>query len=82
MDSNGREFTLPMQLGRLVGLRSDYALLLRHTLQRRTYYLLKPILRGDLMNIGKLCQRSVVTARRSDELTTAAQLMREKHIGY
>ena len=34
------------------------------------------------MNIGKLCQRSAVTVRRSDELTTAAQIMREKHIGY
>jgi CBS domain-containing protein len=34
------------------------------------------------MNIGELCNRSPVTVRRSDELIGAAQLMREKHIGY
>ena len=34
------------------------------------------------MDIGKLCNRNVVTVREMDELTSAAQLMREKHIGY
>jgi len=34
------------------------------------------------MNIGKLCQRNVVTVREFDDLTQAAQLMREKHVGY
>lgn len=34
------------------------------------------------MNIRKICQRNPVTVRRSDELIKAAQLMREKHIGY
>lgn len=34
------------------------------------------------MDIGSICQKSVVTVHQSDGLTTAAQLMREKHIGY
>ena len=34
------------------------------------------------MNVGTLCKRDVVTARSSDDLVTAAQLMREKHVGY
>jgi CBS domain-containing protein len=34
------------------------------------------------MDIGTICNRNVVTAREGDELTLAAQLMREKHIGY
>ena len=34
------------------------------------------------MNIGTICQRNVVTVRPFDDLTAAAQLMREKHIGY
>ena len=33
------------------------------------------------MDIGSICQKSVVTVNESDELTTAAQLMREQHIG-
>jgi CBS domain-containing protein len=31
---------------------------------------------------GQLCNRNPITVRRSDELIKAAQLMREKHIGY
>jgi CBS domain-containing protein len=34
------------------------------------------------MNTGKLCRGSAVTVGRADELVEAAQLMREKHIGY
>jgi CBS domain-containing protein len=34
------------------------------------------------MNTGQLCNRNPITVRRSDELIKAAQLMREKHIGY
>ena len=34
------------------------------------------------MDIGKICSRTVITVRETDELTLAAQLMREKHIGY
>ncbi len=34
------------------------------------------------MDIGKICNRNAVTVRELDELTRAAQLMREKHIGY
>jgi len=34
------------------------------------------------MNVGKLCQTNLVTVRPFDELTAAAQLMREKHVGY
>jgi CBS domain-containing protein len=34
------------------------------------------------MNIGQLCNRNPITVQRTDELIRAAQLMREKHIGY
>jgi CBS domain-containing protein len=34
------------------------------------------------MNTGKLCRGSAVTVGREEELIKAAQLMREKHIGY
>ncbi len=34
------------------------------------------------MNTGQLCNRKPITVRKSDELVKAAQLMREKHIGY
>jgi CBS domain-containing protein len=34
------------------------------------------------MNVGQICQHNVVTVREFDELPVAAQLMREKHIGY
>jgi CBS domain-containing protein len=34
------------------------------------------------MKVGELCVRNPVTVHRSDELIRAAQLMREKHIGY
>lgn len=34
------------------------------------------------MNVGQLCNRDPVTVRRTDEVIKAAQLMREKHIGY
>ncbi len=34
------------------------------------------------MNVGDTCRRNVVTIRPFDELTAAARLMREKHIGY
>jgi CBS domain-containing protein len=34
------------------------------------------------MITGQLCNRNPITVRRSDELLEAAQLMREKHIGY
>ncbi len=34
------------------------------------------------MNTGQLCNRNPITVRRTDELIRAAQLMREKHIGY
>ena len=34
------------------------------------------------MQTGKLCNRKPITVRRNDELVKAAQLMREKHIGY
>jgi CBS domain-containing protein len=34
------------------------------------------------MNVGTICRRNVVTVRRFDELIKAAQLMREKHVGY
>lgn len=36
----------------------------------------------NAMNLAKLCNRNVATVRQSDELTTAAELMRERHIGY
>lgn len=34
------------------------------------------------MNIGTLCQRQPVVVRQYEELVKAAQLMREKHVGY
>ena len=34
------------------------------------------------MDTGQLCSRKPITVRGSDDLTRAAQLMREKHIGY
>ncbi len=34
------------------------------------------------MNIGDICKRKVVTIGERDELTRAAELMREKHIGF
>jgi CBS domain-containing protein len=34
------------------------------------------------MNVGKVFKRSVVTVREHDELTAAARLMRDKHVGY
>jgi CBS domain-containing protein len=36
----------------------------------------------NAMNLARLCNRNVATVRQSDELTTAAELMRERHIGY
>lgn len=34
------------------------------------------------MKVGDICSRNVVTVREFDDLTAAAQLMRENHIGY
>ena len=34
------------------------------------------------MKTGQLCNRNPTTVRKSDDLIRAAQLMREKHIGY
>ena len=34
------------------------------------------------MEVGAVCQRLVFVIRRSDEVSRAAQLMREKHVGY
>jgi predicted transcriptional regulator len=34
------------------------------------------------MNVGTICQRLVINVRRSDEVVSAAQLMRSKHVGY
>jgi CBS domain-containing protein len=34
------------------------------------------------MNIGDLCRRNVVTVQRGDELSLAARLMREHHVGF
>jgi CBS domain-containing protein len=34
------------------------------------------------MNVSNICSRNPITVRRSDELVKAAQLMREKHVGY
>jgi CBS domain-containing protein len=34
------------------------------------------------MNIGRLCQRKVVTVAETEELTAAAQLMRARHVGF
>lgn len=35
-----------------------------------------------VMNIGDICKRKVITIGEHDELTRAAELMREHHIGY
>jgi CBS domain-containing protein len=34
------------------------------------------------MNVGRLCKRQVVTVTPQQELVSAAELMREKHIGF
>jgi len=34
------------------------------------------------MNVGEVCQRSVVTVRPLEELLSAARVMRNKHVGY
>jgi len=34
------------------------------------------------MNVAQLCSRNVVSVRKTDELMTAARLMRERHVGY
>ncbi|HEU4592728.1 MAG TPA: CBS domain-containing protein [Steroidobacteraceae bacterium] len=34
------------------------------------------------MYVAQLCNRNVATVRPFDEVTTAAQLMRERHVGY
>lgn len=34
------------------------------------------------MDTGTVCQRMLITVHRSDEVTRAAQLMRDKHVGY
>jgi CBS domain-containing protein len=34
------------------------------------------------MKVGEICARNVVTVRETDELTSAARLMRERHVGY
>jgi len=34
------------------------------------------------MNVSQICSRNVVTVRKTDEITAAARLMREKHVGY
>lgn len=34
------------------------------------------------MNVAKLCRKDVVTVREGDDLATAAELMRGRHIGY
>ncbi|HUN25749.1 MAG TPA: CBS domain-containing protein [Steroidobacteraceae bacterium] len=34
------------------------------------------------MNVGNLCERHITTIGPRDDLTVAARLMREKHIGY
>ncbi|HVY79599.1 MAG TPA: CBS domain-containing protein [Steroidobacteraceae bacterium] len=34
------------------------------------------------MNVGQICQRRVVMVRKTEDLATAARLMREHHIGY
>jgi len=34
------------------------------------------------MNVGEVCKPNVVTIREFDELSVAAKLMRERHVGY
>ncbi|MBS0579268.1 MAG: CBS domain-containing protein [Proteobacteria bacterium] len=40
------------------------------------------LLRSEVMHIGTVCHKPPVTVRRFEELVRAAQLMREKHVGY
>src|SRR6185437_10524997 len=37
---------------------------------------------GGVMKVGTTCQRLVSTVNRSDEVSAAARLMREVHVGY
>jgi CBS domain-containing protein len=39
-------------------------------------------LKESTMNVSKLCRRDVVTIRPYEELMSAAELMREHHVGY
>lgn len=34
------------------------------------------------MNVGQICQRRAITVQPTDELRTAAKLMRENHVGF
>jgi CBS domain-containing protein len=34
------------------------------------------------MKVGEMCQRNTITVLASDEIVTAARLMREKHVGF
>jgi CBS domain-containing protein len=34
------------------------------------------------MKVGQMCQRNAITVQASDEIATAARLMREKHVGF
>ena len=34
------------------------------------------------MHVGNLCHKAVVTVRQSDEISSAAALMRDRHVGY
>ena len=34
------------------------------------------------MNVGSLCRKAVVTVRQSDEISAAAGVMRDHHVGY
>lgn len=36
----------------------------------------------SVMKVGTICQRLVSTVNRSDEVSAAARLMREAHVGY
>jgi predicted transcriptional regulator len=45
-------------------------------------YISQNIARSFIMNVSDICRRNVITVRRFDELIKAAQLMREKHVGY
>jgi CBS domain-containing protein len=38
--------------------------------------------KGCFMKVGSICQRNVATVRALDDLTAAARIMREKHVGY
>ena len=41
-----------------------------------------PVAEESAVNVIDICKPNPVTARESDELTSAARLMRERHIGY